>query len=90
MTARTPEQIEADEALTIAIEMALRAYLVLEDDERVVTYAVVGVSTTFEMIEQDRRALFSVFKDNAVSDPEALGLFMLGAERIRKLGWNDA
>lgn len=79
---RTPEQRDADDALTAAIERVLQAYD--DGDAWMLTeYVVVTAQHRYDDEGESLTAVGALFRDGDVPTHRALGLLDYGATRLR-------
>lgn len=81
---RTPEQVAADEALTAAVEQAMRAYG--DGEPRVLSeYLVIGALQQWDNDGDMLTAVGVLHRDSDVPTHRALGLVEYAAVRLRRL-----
>lgn len=83
--ARTQEQIEADDALTAAVEWVARAYGILEDGDVLGDYVVVGGTQTL-VGDELSHAHITMLRNNSVAGYTAVGLLESASFHIKASG----
>lgn len=80
--ARTQEQVEADENLTKAIDMSLRAYG-FEDDYIVTDYMVIAAQVKLDSDGDTETAYSYIYRDSDLPTHVILGLLDIAHARIK-------
>lgn len=90
MSDRTPEQKTADEALTVAIEAAHRAYGWTSDEAWLMSeYIVLTAAHRYGDDGEPYTAVGTLYRDGDVSLHRALGLIEFAGARMRRLIMED-
>lgn len=85
---RTPEQISADDALTVAIERVARAYGVLEDGDVTGDYVVVANVQQLEEEGDIMHSYIMLLRNGRIAGVATVGLLEMAAFDA-KLGRRD-
>jgi hypothetical protein len=81
---RTPEQVQADDALTAAIEQCMHAYHGQERPFVLTEYLVITSQQGFDDDGEGLTAVGALYRDNDVPTHRAVGLIEYVGARLRK------
>lgn len=83
---RTQEQIDADEALTAAIEQVARVSGVLADGDMLGDYVIVAGTQTMDSDGEIEHAHISLFRNGGIAGWAAIGLLEAATFNIKASG----
>jgi hypothetical protein len=86
---RTPEQVEADDALTAAIEQVIRVYYAGEDAYVLSEYVVITCQQRYDDDGDGITAIGTMYRDGDVPPHRALGLLEYARARLKKTICDD-